>query len=323
MREKLSNTAFLTILILVLPACSTLIQPEAHEIGSTFKDCVDCPEMVVLPAGDYLMGSPDSETDRREHEGPQRRVNLPGKFAVSKFEITHGQFAAFIAATNYVPANNCIVWTGVRGGEQVPGRNWQDPNFEQSNNNPVVCISWTDAKAFVAWLVEKTAKSYRLLTESEWEYAARAGTTSRYSFGDNADSICGYANVPDQTAERNAGGWYWKFVACDDGYGAQTSPVGTYQPNPFGLYDMHGNVWEWVEDCYQDSFSGGPVDGSAWITDPCKGRVVRGGSLSAPIDNSRSAARYIGIGETRNKDKGDPEQYANFNLGMRVALTLE
>ena len=116
MREKLSNTAFLTILILVLPACSTLIQPEAHEIGSTFKDCVDCPEMVVLPAGDYLMGSPDSETDRREHEGPQRRVNLPGKFAVSKFEITHGQFAAFIAATNYVPANNCIVWTGVRGG---------------------------------------------------------------------------------------------------------------------------------------------------------------------------------------------------------------
>jgi len=114
-----------------------------------------------------------------------------------------------------------------------------------------------------------------------------------------------------------------KFVTCDDGYGAQTSPVGSYQPNPFGLYDVHGNVWEWVEDCYQDSFSGGPVDGSAWITDPCKGRVVRGGSLSAPIDNSRSAARFIGIGETRTRDKGDPELYSNFNLGMRIALTLE
>ena len=279
--------------------------------------------MVVLPPGEYLMGSPDTEADRREHEGPQRLINLTDKFAVSRFEITHRQFGAFVTDASYMPANNCMVWTGVRGGEQIPEKNWQDPNFEQSDDSPAVCISWMDAKSYVSWLANKTGKPYRLLSESEWEYAARAGTTSRYSFGDSPENICDYGNVPDRTAELSAGGWYWKFVACDDGYGAQTSPVGSYKPNAFGLYDMHANVWEWVEDCYQKSFEGGPIDGSAWITDHCTGRVVRGGSLSAPIDNSRSAARFIGIGESRNQEKGDPELYANFNLGMRIAVTLE
>jgi len=210
MRYTLINAVFLTFLIMTLSSCTTYSQPDALEIGATFTDCIDCPEMVVLPPGDYLMGSPDTETDRREHEGPQRRVNIPKKFAVSTFEITREQFAAFIEATTYTPANNCMVWTGVRGGEQIPSKNWQDPNFEQTDNDPVVCVSWTDAKAYVAWLVEKTGKSYRLLTESEWEYAARAGTTSRYSFGNEIDNICDYANVPDQAAERNAGGWYWE-----------------------------------------------------------------------------------------------------------------
>lgn len=323
MTKILTKTVLITTLTLSLSACITQLQSDAEEIGSTFIDCVDCPEMVVLAPGKFLMGSPESETDRREHEGPQRLISIADKFAVSRFEITRGQFEAFINQTAYTPSNYCMVWTGIRGGEQIVGKNWQDPNFEQTDSDPVVCISWTDAKAYVAWLQKKTGKAYRLLSESEWEYAARGGTTTRYSFGDSADNICDFANVPDRAAEKNAGGWYWKFVACDDGYGATTSPVGSFKPNPFDLYDMHANVWEWVEDCYQDSFSGGPVDGTAWITDPCKARVVRGGSLSAPIDNSRSSSRFYGVGETRTKDKGDPELYSNFNLGMRIALTLK
>lgn len=323
MSTLLSKTKIATILVLLLTACASQQESDTYEIGTAFKSCANCPEMIVLPAGEYLMGSPDTEDGRRDHEGPQRMIRLSNKFAVSRFEITRSQFEAFIAETSHSPANNCMVWTGARGGEQILGKNWQDPNFEQTDNDPVVCISWTDAKAYVTWLQEKTGKEYRLLTESEWEYAARGGTTTRYSFGDSADNICDFGNVPDQTAERSAGGWYWKFVNCEDGYGAQTSPVGSFKPNPFDLYDIHANVWEWVEDCYQDSFVGGPVDGSAWITEPCKGRVVRGGSLSAPIDNSRTAARYIGIGETSTRDKGDPELYSNFNLGLRIALTLE
>lgn len=323
MAKQLLKAALLISVFLLLTACVTSSTLETHAIGSDFTDCVGCPEMVVLPPGEYKMGSPDTEKDRREHEGPQRTVKIPSKFAIARFEVTRAQFADFIAETSHVPADNCAVWSGLRGGERLKEKNWLDPNFTQTDTDPVVCISWIDAKAYVAWLQEKTGRAYRLPSESEWEYAARAGTTSRYSFGDSLDVICEFGNVPDETAKRTAGGFYWKFVECDDGYGAETSPVGTFKPNAFGLYDMHANVWEWVEDCYHNSFEGGPVDGSAWVGDDCPARVVRGGSLSAPVDNSRSAARYSGTFEGRLKEQYDPEHYSNFNLGFRVALSLE
>jgi formylglycine-generating enzyme required for sulfatase activity len=162
------------------------------------------------------------------------------------------------------------------------------------------------------------------LTEAEWEYAARAGTTTRYSFGDDEKGICKFANVPDQVAKDSVKGSAWKYTECNDGYGVQTSPVGSFAANAFGLHDMHGNVWEWTQDCYQDSFTGAPTDGSAWTLDGCQRRVVRGGSLSAPVQNSRSASRYKGVLEGRGDPLLDDSYiYHNFNLGLRVGLSLK
>jgi formylglycine-generating enzyme required for sulfatase activity len=294
--------------------------------GHEFKDCEDCPQMVVVPAGSFAMGSPDTANveKRLDHEGPQHEVTIPEAFAIGKFEVTRGQYAYFVRESGHVSANYCDVWTGVRGGEPVRGKSWEDPNFAQTDEHPVVCISWNDARAYVGWLAEETDKPYRLLSEAEWEYATRAGTTTQYSFGDSPKEICSYGNVPDRTAEKTAGGWYWKFVECDDGYGAETAPVGSFLPNAFGLHDVHGNVWEWVQDCYHDSFEGAPVDGSAWMKDECSGHVVRGGSLSAPVYAHRSAFRFQGNRETRSdKELDTTAEFSNFNLGLRVGRSLD
>ncbi len=278
--------------------------------------------MKALPAGEYLMGSAESEEGRLDHEGPQHTVTIQRPFAISKFEVTVGQYRAFIAASGHDSGNHCTVWTGKRPGETVPGKGWQDPNFPQTDAEPVVCINWRDAKAYVAWLSQHTGQSYRLLTEAEWEYAARGGTTTRYYFGDDATPICDYANVPDQSAKADIGDEVWKYAGCDDGYGFATAPVGSFKPNPFGLYDMHGNVWEWTEDCYHPNFIDAPTDGSAWISEPCKAHVVKGASLSAPIRHSRSASRYLGIVEIPDAPPDDGESYHNFNLGLRIARDL-
>ena len=292
--------------------------------GAMVRDCRDCPEMIVVPAGKALIGSAESEIGRLGNEGPQHEVRIAKPFAISKYEVTVGQYAQFIRATGHVSGNRCVVWTGERGGVAVEGKSWQDPNFPQADQHPVVCISWTDAHEYVEWLSKKTGKPYRFLTEAEWEYAARAGTATRYSFGDDQKDLCKYANVPDQVAKNSVKGSAWIYTDCTDGYGVQTSPVGSFAANAFGLHDMHGNVWEWTQDCYQDSFTGAPTDGSAWTLAACHRRVVRGGSLSAPVQNSRSASRYKGVLEGRGDPKLDDSYiYHNFNLGLRVGLSLE
>ncbi|MDX2142896.1 MAG: formylglycine-generating enzyme family protein [Rhodospirillaceae bacterium] len=291
--------------------------------GAVFRDCRDCPEMIIVPAGNALIGSLESEVGRLPNEGPQHEVRIARPFAISKFEVTRGQYAAFVRETGRVSSTRCVVWTGARGGEAVDGKSWQDPNFPQTDDHPVVCITWTDANDYVNWLRGKTGKPYRFLSEAEWEYAARAGTTTRYSFGDDAKDICKFANVPDQSAKDSVRGSPWLYTDCTDGYGVQTSPVGTFAPNAFGLHDMHGNLWEWTEDCYSDTFTGAPTDGSAWMAAPCHRRAVRGGSLSAPVQNSRSASRYKGVLEGRGDEKLENSLiYQNFNLGLRVGLSL-
>lgn len=313
--------AIATILLGLVAVGACVTSPAADRIkpGAELRDCDDCPHMVVLPAGNFMMGSPQSEVGRLAHEGPLHGVTIAHPFAVSKFEITVGQYAEFIARSGHVSGNKCTVWTGVRPGETLAGKNWQDPNFTQTPNDPVVCVTWNDAQAFVRWLTEKTGARYRLLSEAEWEYAARAGTTTRYSFGDDETFICNFANVPDQSAKAAIGENVWKYADCDDGFGFATAPVGTFRPNAFGLYDMHGNVWEWTEDCYVANFDGAPRDGSAWITAPCKSRVVKGASLSAPIQHARSASRYRGVIEIPNSSEADASFYHNFNLGFRIA----
>lgn len=230
--------------------------------------------MVVVPAGKFTMGSPAGEKGRDSDEGPQHTVMIPRSFAAGKYEISRDEYARFAEATGRGEGDGCSSWTGTEWKKEA-SKSWRNPGFSQTERDPVVCVSWDDAKAYVRWLSEKTKKKYRLLTEAEWEYAARAGTTTSRFWGDNADQSCSYANVADLTAKDQFSSW--TVANCRDSY-VYTAPVGTFRPNGFGLYDVLGNVWEWVEDIYHDSYQGAPTDDSAWMGEGEKSspdRVVR------------------------------------------------
>ena len=253
--------------------------PEIWKVAgavTTFRDCRDCPQMAVVPAGEFTMGPPASETG----EETRRRVTIKVPFAVSKFEITFDEW------------NACVRDGGCddyRPKDQGWGR----------GKRPVIDISWDNAKAYTDWLKRKTGKSYRLLSESEWEYAARAGTMSVFAYGDTLS--------PRQA----------NFDGSTDGSGPsavnrqKTLPVGSFPPNRFGLYDMHGNVTEWVEDCWHDDTAGAPADGSAWLDGECEGRVLRGGSWEDSAEELHSAART-----------GEFENLSSYADGIRIARDL-
>ncbi len=249
--------------------------------GKVFRDCPDCPEMVVIPAGRFTMGSPANEKDRSSDEGPQHEVSVKS-FALGKTEVTFAQWDACVAA------GGC----SHRPGDEGWGR----------GTRPAINVSWSDAQAYVKWLNTKTGKSYRLPSEAEWEYAARAGSTTARPWGNNAGDACRYANVYDATGER-VNKFGWETHKCDDGE-AKTAPVGKYVANGFGLHDMIGNVWEWVEDCHHDSYSGAPSDGSAWTSGKCDVRVLRGGSWRGGPGFARSARRSGGGSAERDVSSG-------------------
>jgi formylglycine-generating enzyme required for sulfatase activity len=232
--------------------------------GAVFRDCPECPEMVVAPAGAFKMGSPLEA--KHPNEEPQHEVMIGHAFAVGRFAITKGEFTAFVRATNYSTGNKC--WTYESGKwEEREGRSFQAPGFAQDDRHPVVCVNWNDARAFVRWLSDRTGKSYRLLTESEREFVTRAGSATPYWWGWKIS-----------TAQANFNGT----VAGDDNppgeWRMDTVPVDTFAPNRFGLYNVHGNAWDWVEDCWHENYQGAPTDGSAWTTGDCGKRGLRGGS---------------------------------------------
>jgi formylglycine-generating enzyme required for sulfatase activity len=231
--------------------------------------------MVVIPAGQFIMGSPPSEAGRQADEGPQHVVNIANSFAVSKFELTFDEWDACVAGGGCATRISDSGW----------GR----------GERPAINVSWEDAQSYVSWLSRITGKPYRLLTEAEYEYAARAGTMTAYPWGDN---------VGPNNANCNGCGSKWD--------NAQTAPVGSFAANGFGLYDMMGNVFEWVQDCYHDSYNGAPANGSAWINDStCDTRVVRGSSWSYSPRYLRAANRHSDSASSRDDD-----------LGFRVARTL-
>ena len=246
-----------------------------------FKECDKCAEMVVVPAGSFTMGSPASEKDRRNNEGPQHVVTIARPFAVGRFQVTVEQFAAFVAETGHDVGSSC--WTFEDGKPQErQGRSWRNPGFEQAGKHPAVCLSWADATAYVDWMSRKTGKTYRLLSEAEWEYVARArtepGAYPRYWFGNEEKDLCRYANAFDQEAKSKIPGTSgWTIAPCNDGH-AYTAPAGSFPANGFGLYDMAGNTWQWTADCWNESYKGAPSDGSAWVAGDCGRRVLRGGS---------------------------------------------
>ena len=274
------------------------------EPGRRFRDCLGCPELVVVPAGWFVMGSPTSENGFNE-ERPQHRVEIAEPFAVSVHEVTKGEFARFVRATGHPMGNSC--WTWYRSVEDwVKGSDtWQDPGFAQTDRHPVVCVNWDDARAYTRWLSQETGERYRLLSESEWEYAARGGAHAARFWGESESDQCRHANGADLTTPFD-----WR-VSCIDGH-SRTSPAGSYTKNEFGLYDVLGNVSEWTQDCWNKSYEGAPGNGQAWEGGNCRWRVARGGSWYSRPGNLRSAYRGGGYGP----------QFRSSNVGFRVTRTL-
>ena len=236
------------------------------------------PPMVTISAGEFRMGGEDNEKSRPVHS-----VTVKA-FKMSPYEVTVQQFKQFVQSTGYVIADNrCWQWVDENGGsfkggiDIMPG-NWLTPAYAPGDYHPVMCVSWDDANAYLKWLSQSTGKHYRLPTEAEWEYAARAGNTSKYGVGDDEKVLCDYGNIWDASGMRafvRDKKYQPKTMACDDG-AEYTSVVGTYKPNAFGLYDMLGNISEWTQDCDQDNYLGAPTDGSAWVSNNCLMRSRRG-----------------------------------------------
>ena len=275
----------------------------AQTPGYEFRDCPGCPELVVVREGTYMMGSPSSEEGRYDDEGPVHRVRIGYRFAVGVKEVTRGEYARFVSESNHASGDSCRTYEDGEW-EWRSGRNWKSPGFSQTDEHPVVCVSHEDAKAYVEWLSDKTGKAYRLLSEAEWEYVARGGTVTARYWGESGSGQCEYANGADASTDFD-----WR-TGCNDGY-ARTSPVGRYEANGFGLHDVLGNVWEWVEDCWNESYAGAPSDGSAWKSGDCDRRVVRGGSWLGGPRILRSAHRDRGASGLRSSV-----------VGFRVARTL-
>jgi formylglycine-generating enzyme required for sulfatase activity len=234
---------------------------EPGEPLSTFKDCDQCPEMVVIPEGSFIMGSPENEPQRGGREGPQHQVRIAKPFAIGKYEVSFDEWDACVAedgCDNYVPRDS-----GWGRGRQ-----------------PVTSVGWTHAKAYVSWLSKKTGARYRLPSEAEWEYAARAGTTSPFSTGQTIT-----------TDQANFNGSHTYNGSTEGVFRQRTTPVGSFAPNAFGLHDMHGNLREYVEDCWHESYEGAPNDGSAWASDGCDRPLLRDGSWKGRPVFIRSAIR--------------------------------
>jgi formylglycine-generating enzyme required for sulfatase activity len=258
------------------PVTQPSASPTPNRSVQTFRDCAECPELVMIPAGSFVMGSPINERGREDNEGPQRIVTISRSFALGQTTVTFAEWDACVAA------GGC---NGYRPEDTGWGR----------GKRPVISVNWVDAQSYVRWLSRKTGKTYRLPSEAEWEYAARAGTTTAYYWGNTIGR--GNANCD----------------GCGSQWGnKETAPVGSFRPNALGLYDMAGNVWQWTEDCWNANYAGAPVDGRAWTSGDCARRVLRGGSWYYGPTRLRSAGRNSADATWRF-----------FNEGFRVVRTVD
>ena len=288
--------------------------------GARFHDCANCPEMIIIPAGSFTMGSPKSEQGRFDNEGPQHPVTIARPFAMGVYDVTVGEYRRFVNATGQATSEDCRVYDPAFIEPQlvrVRGKNWKKPNFAQTDRNPVVCVTFDDARAYVEWLNSQVGLSsssaralgvsgpYRLPTEAEWEYAARAGTTTPFYWGTamrRSDANYGPDELRFAPVAKGADRWEY------------TSPVGSFPANAFGLFDMAGNAWNFTQDCWHPDYAGAPDNGSARTDGPCNARVVRGGSWFKPPAGERSAKR----GEGKVADlRGNAE------IGFRVVRDLD
>lgn len=299
MMRRVFQSVLLLAAVLTLPGAASGQVQSARE----FRECPDCPEMVGIPAGKFVMGSPASEAGRFDNEGPQHIVSIKA-FALGKYDVTSEEFLKFLRATGYQPAP-CNALLDMKW--HVPGNGLAyPPHDEEPRLWPASCLDWKDAQAYIAWLNAMVRKErpevkgnpYRLPAEAEWEYAARAGTTTARWWGDAIGS---------GNADCNGCGSKWDNRALAD--------VNSFAPNPFGLYGMLGNVWQWTADCWHHSYVGAPANGSAWVEPGCKKHVLRGGSWDNVPLFVRSAVR------TGGEADGGEFDYSSL-AGFRVARTL-
>jgi formylglycine-generating enzyme required for sulfatase activity len=310
---------WLMILIATLACLGAATSSGAQAAPRMLRDCPNCPPIVQVPAGSFTMGASIEEETRfgmpeaqRGRAFPLRKVTFARGFAIGAYPVTVAEFRAFVDETGYKTSDSCYTQHEVEKHfiyERAQGYSWRSPGYSQNDKHPVVCVNWDDAMAYAAWLSKKTGHHYSLPNEAQYEYAARAGTTTAFFWGDDRDArACQYANQPDldQAKALNApSGPEYRFQ-CSDGY-AFTSPVGSYKANAFGLYDMFGNIWEWAADCWNDNFKGAPTDGSTWKAGDCDAHPSRGGSYG-----NAAFSTYAGVRAPRDAD------YVGHSWGFRV-----
>lgn len=294
-------TAHWSSAVLLLKICSAAVCLNMYGAGTVaadpflagdrFRDCSVCPEMIVVPAGDFVMGSPHHEMGRTSQEGPPHRVSVRDKFAMALYEIKISEWKSCASE------GACMSGGHIQseGNSEFGWREWK-------RTHPLVSISWGESKEYVAWLASKTGFEYRLPTEAEWEHAARSGTSTARFWDGSGDAACEFANLDGSSG-------------CADGYEG-IAPVGSYQANAFGLYDMIGNAAEWVEDCWYEGYEWAPTDGSArtrslrterpepsasYPVGDCNQKVYRGGHWKSGLDKARSASR-AGLGMDDKRD---------------------
>ncbi|MDX2145452.1 MAG: SUMF1/EgtB/PvdO family nonheme iron enzyme [Rhodospirillaceae bacterium] len=281
--------------------------------AAVLRDCPTCPELVVIPAGRFAMGSPAGEPEREgltesnaEDERPVHDVTIARPIAMGRYEITYGEFAAFAEDTKLAAGEKCWVLGGPGPVfEETLGKSWRDPLFAQAERQPVVCVNWDEAKAYADWLSKRTGQRYRLPTDAEWEYAARGGTTTARYWGDGRDQACAHANVRDVSFSE-ATGLKDDLFDCRDGF-VHSAPVGSFKPNAFGLFDMIGNAAEWTADCHAANYRNATTDGTARPDKPGCLRAFRAGGFSNTPSAQRAANRVRSPADSRRS-----------NLGFRV-----
>lgn len=305
------------VMAAILHLATMRAEAQTQAQGGAFRDCEGCPLVLALPGGRFEMGASAAEELRegvpekfRGWATPERSVTIARGTAIGVYEVTRAEFAKFVAETGYVAGDVCYILerdptTNQWGYQERSGKGWRDPGFRQGDDDPVVCVNWDDAKAYLAWLSGKSGRNYRLPSEAEWEYAARAGSDGARYWGDIPEVACGFANVADITA---AGALNWtlstvRTFLCSDNH-VNTAPVGRFRANRFGLHDMLGNVYEWIEDCWNDNYQGAPADGRPWLTGDCARRPARGGSWISIQWNVRAGGRAWLVGGYRGVSTG-------------------
>ena len=314
----MSPRAFMIGLFASALVFSVATAAPSHQPGDVFRDCPTCPEVVVVPAGTFTMGSSSEDlaraglpNEQAARERPAHKVTITKPFAIGRTELTVGEYKIFATESGRIDAKNCTVWNeATKTWGPLAEATWRAPGYAQTDQHPVGCLTFDDARAYTQWLSQRTGHTYRVPSEAQWEHVAKLGTPKDHAAAD----ICKAANVSDALRAEAHGGDLTdatRFFTCKDGY-VFAAPVGSFQRDALGLSDVIGNIWEWTEDCFIPHYDGAPTDGSARWAEGCERRIVRGGGWYSRSWFVRAAGR-----------SREALDYRSATLGLRVVRQLD